>query len=123
MIEFILYYFFIESLLPFTLLYLSYGANFTTHMSSEIAFDNMHKIIREYYRGSSYGKIVDIQKINNDYCFITNCDKTIHIYSLKEKKSKNLSSFLTGFVIDFTSFSLAISGSAKALRVPPFISV
>lgn len=64
---------------------------------SEVSLENMHTILREYYRGSSYGKIVDIQKMNNNYCFITNCDKTIHIYSLKEKKS-NLSNFFSGFV-------------------------
>ena len=63
---------------------------------SEVSLDNMHTTLREYYRGSSYGKIVDIQKMGN-YCFITNCDKTIHIYSLKDKKS-NLTNFFSGFV-------------------------
>ena len=54
MIEFILYYFFIESLLPFTLLYLSYGVNFTTHMSSEIAFDNKRKNMLLNFKGGIY---------------------------------------------------------------------
>ena len=54
--------------------------------------------VGEYYRGQNEGKITSMCGIENNYIAVTNLNKTIHIFPIKEQNTNNITSFLFNLV-------------------------
>ena len=54
--------------------------------------------VGEYYRGQSEGKITSMCGIENNCIAVTNLNKTIHIFPIKEQNTKTITTFLFNLV-------------------------
>ena len=54
--------------------------------------------VGDYYRGQSEGKITSVCGIENNYIAVTNLNKTIHIFPIREQNAKTITTFLYNLV-------------------------
>lgn len=81
-----------------------YVCDYRGELISEIDLDSINEVKREFYRGNSYAKISSVMKIKNAYLAVCNCNKTIHIYSLENKKTaNNIYSYMSSFIVNHGS--------------------
>ena len=52
--------------------------------------------VGEYYRGQNEGKITSMCGIENNYIAVTNLNKTIHIFPIKEQNTNKVSGYYEG---------------------------